>query len=72
MLDSWSFDKDDAYVHFCQNETVHGVEYLDSIKIAAVPLVCDMSSTILSRPVNVLMIMEWSMLERKKILALLD
>ncbi len=33
---SWNFDKNDAYVHFCQNETVHGVEYLDSIKIAAV------------------------------------
>lgn len=50
---SWNFDKNDAYVHFCQNETVHGVEYLDSIKIAAAPLVCDMSSTILSRPVNI-------------------
>jgi phosphoserine aminotransferase len=50
---SWNFDKNDAYVHFCQNETVHGVEYLDSIKIAAVPLVCDMSSTILSKPVNI-------------------
>jgi phosphoserine aminotransferase len=40
-------------VHFCQNETIHGVEYFDSIKLPKVPLVCDMSSTILSRPVNV-------------------
>jgi len=52
-VDSWSFDKDDAYVHFCQNETIHGVEYFDSIKLPKVPLVCDMSSTILSRPINV-------------------
>ena len=52
-FDSWDFDEDDAYVHFCQNETIHGAEYFDLIKIPTVPLVCDMSSTILSRPINV-------------------
>ena len=50
---SWNFDNNDAYVHFCQNETVHGNEYFDTFKIPEVPLVCDMSSTILSRPVNI-------------------
>ena len=50
---SWNFDNNDAYVHFCQNETVHGAEYFDTFKIPEVPLVCDMSSTILSRPVNI-------------------
>jgi len=52
-FESWNFDNNDAYVHFCQNETVHGAEYLDTFKIPEVPLVCDMSSTILSRPVNI-------------------
>ncbi|MDA9299972.1 3-phosphoserine/phosphohydroxythreonine transaminase [bacterium] len=52
-FESWNFDNNDAYVHFCQNETVHGAEYFDTFKIPEVPLVCDMSSTILSRPINI-------------------
>jgi len=52
-FESWNFDQKDAYVHFCQNETIHGVEYLDSFRIPKVPIVCDMSSTILSRPMNI-------------------
>ena len=50
---SWDYKKDDAYIHFCLNETIHGVEYLDDPEIESVPIVCDMSSTILSRPINV-------------------
>ncbi|KAK9696446.1 Phosphoserine transaminase [Basidiobolus ranarum] len=43
-----------AYVYYCDNETVHGVEF-DSIPEIDpnVPLVCDMSSNILSRQVDV-------------------
>ena len=47
------YKKDDAYIHFCLNETVHGVEYFDDPNIKNVPIVCDMSSTILSRPIDV-------------------
>ena len=52
-FNSWNFNESDAYVHFCLNETVNGVEYFEDPKIKNVPLVCDMSSTILSRPINV-------------------
>ncbi len=52
-IDSWEYKKDDAYIHFCLNETVHGVEYFNNPNIKNVPIVCDMSSTILSRPIDV-------------------
>ncbi|KAG0328797.1 hypothetical protein BGZ99_004461 [Dissophora globulifera] len=44
-----------AYMYYCDNETVNGVEfpYVPSMHDPAVPLVCDMSSNILSRPVDV-------------------
>jgi phosphoserine aminotransferase len=46
-----------AYLHVCTNETVQGVEVLSSANLpgisAAVPLVADMSSHILSRPLDV-------------------
>ncbi|MGB4674093.1 MAG: 3-phosphoserine/phosphohydroxythreonine transaminase [Azovibrio sp.] len=48
-------DPDAAYLHVCTNETIHGVELHDDAALAAwvpagVPLVADMSSHILSRP----------------------
>lgn len=43
-----------AYLHVCTNETIHGVEIpAQRIADTGVPLVGDMSSHILSRPVNV-------------------
>ncbi len=43
-----------AYLHVCTNETIHGVEVHDCAALpASVPLVADMSSHILSRPVDV-------------------
>ena len=43
-----------AYLHLCTNETIHGVEIpAERIADAGVPLVIDMSSHILSRPVPV-------------------
>ncbi len=53
---SWQLDPDAAYVHICSNETIGGVEYDQPPDVAglhAVPLVADMSSSILSRPVDV-------------------
>ena len=46
------------YLHFCSNETIGGVEVFDLKQLGAavqpgVPLVADMSSNILSRPINV-------------------
>lgn len=42
-----------AYVHYTPNETIHGVEFPYVPDTAGVPLVADMSSTILSRPLDV-------------------
>ena len=49
----WKYSSSDAYVHFCMNETIHGVEYFDVPENINVPLVCDMSSNILSRPMDI-------------------
>ncbi|KAJ3306905.1 hypothetical protein HDU93_006103, partial [Gonapodya sp. JEL0774] len=43
-----------AYVHYCMNETVSGVEWFEVPDIdPSVPLICDASSTLLSRPIDV-------------------
>ncbi|HZT05314.1 MAG TPA: 3-phosphoserine/phosphohydroxythreonine transaminase [Steroidobacteraceae bacterium] len=42
-----------AYLHYTPNETIGGVEFPYVPKTGAVPLVADMSSTILSRPIDV-------------------
>jgi phosphoserine aminotransferase len=51
--DTWKLDPKAAYVHICSNETIGGVEYHWTPDTGAVPLVADMSSSILSRPVDV-------------------
>src|ERR1035437_3517473 len=51
--DTWKLDPNAAYVHICSNETIGGVEYHWTPDTGAVPLVADMSSDILSRPVDV-------------------
>jgi phosphoserine aminotransferase len=50
---SWQLDPNAAYVHICANETIGGVEYHYTPATGAVPLVADMSSNLLSRPVDV-------------------
>ena len=50
---AWKLGKDAAYVHICSNETIGGVEYQWVPQTGDVPLVADMSSHILSRPVDV-------------------
>ena len=50
---TWKLDANAAYVHICSNETIGGVEYHFTPDTGAVPLVADMSSSILSRPVEV-------------------
>jgi len=48
-----SFNSEAAYVHYTPNETIGGVEFPYIPETGDVPLVADMSSTILSRPVDV-------------------
>jgi phosphoserine aminotransferase len=48
------FDPNAAYVHFCHNETIHGVEFKrEPVPPADVPLICDVSSDFLSGPLDV-------------------
>jgi phosphoserine aminotransferase len=51
--DTWKLDPEAAYVHYTPNETIGGVEFGWIPVTGEVPLVADMSSTILSRPVDV-------------------
>ena len=51
--ETWQLDPDAAYVHICANETIGGVEYHWTPDTGKVPLVADMSSNILSRPLDV-------------------
>jgi phosphoserine aminotransferase len=48
----WKLSAGASYLHYCANETIGGVEF-PFVPEVAVPLVCDMSSTILSRPIDV-------------------
>ncbi|MDH5444542.1 MAG: 3-phosphoserine/phosphohydroxythreonine transaminase [Gammaproteobacteria bacterium] len=49
----WNLNKHAAYVHYTPNETIGGVEFPFVPETDGVPLVADMSSTILSRPIDV-------------------
>ena len=51
--DGWKLDPSAAYVHYTPNETIGGVEFDWIPATGEVPLVADMSSTILSRPMEV-------------------
>ncbi len=49
----WNTTKNAAYLHYTPNETIGGVEFHSVPDVGDVPLVADMSSTILSRPIDV-------------------
>jgi phosphoserine aminotransferase len=52
-LSELRFSADAAYVHYTPNETIGGVEFGYVPQTQGVPLVADMSSSILSRPIDV-------------------
>jgi phosphoserine aminotransferase len=52
-LDSWQLSDNAAYLHYTPNETIAGVEFHFIPDAGDTPLVADMSSTILSRPLDV-------------------
>ncbi|HQR52652.1 MAG TPA: 3-phosphoserine/phosphohydroxythreonine transaminase [Burkholderiales bacterium] len=51
--ETWQLPADAAYVHVCTNETIGGVEYHWTPDTGEIPLVADMSSHFLSRPLDV-------------------
>jgi phosphoserine aminotransferase len=50
---TWKLSKNAAYLHYTPNETVFGVEFHTVPTVSDAPLVVDMSSTLLSRPIDV-------------------
>ena len=47
------YSADASYIHICQNNTIFGTQYVELPQVDSVPLVADMSSMILSKPVDV-------------------
>jgi len=52
-FDTWNLNPDAKYFHYTPNETIGGVEFHWIPEVGGVPMVADMSSTILSRPLDV-------------------
>ncbi len=50
---TWQLNPKAAYVHYTPNETINGLEFHTIPEVGDKPLIADMSSTILSRPIEV-------------------
>lgn len=50
---TWQLDPKAAYVHYTPNETIHGIEFHSIPEVGEVPLVADMTSCIMSEPIDV-------------------
>lgn len=50
---TWTLDPNASYVYYCANETVDGVEFSYIPETNGVPLVTDMSSSIMTREIDV-------------------
>ncbi|MBT4694592.1 MAG: 3-phosphoserine/phosphohydroxythreonine transaminase [Planctomycetaceae bacterium] len=44
---------DAAYVYYTSNETIQGIQFQDDLSFASVPTICDASSDLLSRPIDI-------------------
>jgi phosphoserine aminotransferase len=51
--DEYAIDPDTAYVHYCSNETVEGLQFSEPLETENIPLICDMSSDFLTKPVDI-------------------
>lgn len=51
--DELNFSADARYVHYTSNETIEGVEFKYEPDAEGIPVICDASSNILSKPVDI-------------------
>ncbi len=51
--DQLDFSSGTSYIHYTSNETIEGVEFKRDLDGAGVPVICDMSSNILSKPIDI-------------------
>jgi phosphoserine aminotransferase len=47
------FSRTAEYIHYCSNETIDGVEFKYDLDGGNIPVICDASSNILSKPIDV-------------------
>ncbi|HVF47408.1 MAG TPA: 3-phosphoserine/phosphohydroxythreonine transaminase [Pyrinomonadaceae bacterium] len=52
-VDALTFTPDARYIHYTSNETIHGVEFKYDLDGGPIPVVCDASSNILSKPIDI-------------------
>lgn len=52
-LDESKFDKDADYFHICLNNTIYGTKFAELPNTGNVPLIADISSCVLSEPIDV-------------------
>lgn len=51
--DELTFSEDAKYIHYTSNETIEGVEFKRDLDGGGIPVICDMSSNILSKPLDI-------------------
>lgn len=51
--DQWTLSPNAKYAYYCENETVHGVELSDIPDVGDTPLICDVSSNFLTKPLDI-------------------
>ena len=51
--DTWKLSDGSTYVYYCSNETIAGLEFQETPDVGDRPLVCDLTSHALSRPIDV-------------------
>lgn len=56
-VDMWPLRSDSNYIHYCDNETISGLAFSEvpaiQTDVSNAPLICDMTSSILTRPIDV-------------------
>lgn len=50
---TWQFNPESAYVYYCENETINGLQFNQVPQTGEVPLVVDLTSSILSEPIDI-------------------
>ena len=48
-----NFSQNADYIHYCSNETIDGVEFKYDLDGKGIPVICDASSNILSKPLDI-------------------
>jgi phosphoserine aminotransferase len=53
LVKDWAYPDDLAYIHYTDNETIHGLQFPHSPEIENIPLITDMTSSLCSQPLDI-------------------